>query len=284
MDAVLIAAGAALIVLVVREVFHTLFHPSGHGGATLLVFRGMWSATGALGARARSLSGPLSMVVVIALWVGVLIIGWALIYLPALPGGVLLAPGLEPSRQDGLLDAVYYSWVTQSTLGYGDIVPLDGHLRILGPLQATLGFGLLTMVVTWVLSIYPALYRQRATASIAHAITSAPQEGPGGAARARQMERLSERLNEVRVDLVQYPTTFYFAAPAPTMSLADALPGLLGLLRGRHERDHQGASAAELGRSLELFTATVGSERLGMTDADADEVVRAYRRHQLAGG
>lgn len=198
MDALLIAAGATLIVLVVREIFHTLFHPSGHGDATMLVFRGMWSATGALGPRARALSGPLAMVVVIALWVGVMVLGWALVYLPALPDGFLLAPGLEPSEQDDLIDAVYYSWVNQTTLGYGDVVPLEGGYRMLGPLQATLGFGLLTMVVTRVLSIYPALHRRR----------SSTPEREGGAARARQLERLSERISEVRVDVVQYPSTF----------------------------------------------------------------------------
>ena len=97
------------------------------------------------------------------------------------------------------------------------------------------------------------------------------------------MERLSERLNDVRVDVVQRPSTFYFAAPDRTMSLSDSLPGVLRLARGRHEGEDERRSAEELSCSLEYFARTVGSRRPGMPDATVDRVVEAYRWHHHAG-
>lgn len=287
MDVVSVIGGLVLIALVAREVFHTLFHPGGRGELTLWVFRLVWALTGRFGQRARALSGPLAMVSVIMLWVVLMTVGWALVYWPALPDGFILASPLDPSGEGGLIDAIYYSWVTQTTLGYGDIAPLDGQLRMLGPLQATLGFGLLTIVVSWVLSIYPALTRQRSAAALAHAILHSRGRADGArqaddpAPLARQMERLSERLSALRVDLVQYPATYYFAAPSPTLSLARALPGVVELARQqRHGPAHTAAS--ELWTSLEQLAETLATVAPVTTEGDVEAVVSAYRvHHQL---
>ena len=279
------AAGVLLILVVAREVFHSLFHPSGQG-LTSRVFQAVWALSGRAGRRARMLSGPVSMVLVIGLWVGLLVVGWALVYLPALPESFIFASSLEPRSERDFVDALYYAWVTQSTLGYGDIAPEDGLFRVLAPLQATLGFGLLTMVVTWVLSVYPALQRQRAAASLAHALRRSHEQRGESAADlhpttlARQLERLATMLNSVRTDFTQYPSTFYFAAPATTLSLAAALPFVVSVAEADGYTDETRPAAAELKASLELFAAALAEQHLDVSAADRDEVLRAYRRHQ----
>ena len=70
MSALSVAAGVLLVLVVAREVFHTLFHPGGQGSLTIGVFKSVWAVTGSLGGRGRRVAGPLSMVLVIALWVG----------------------------------------------------------------------------------------------------------------------------------------------------------------------------------------------------------------------
>jgi hypothetical protein len=276
--------GSLLILLTLREVFHMLFHPSGQGGLTMLVFRGVWALTGKLGERARSVAGPLSVVLVIAFWIGGLIVGFSLIYWPSLPEGFIYASGLEPEAEDDYLDALYYSWVTQSTLGYGDIAPEQGAFRILGPVQATLGFALFTLFVTWVLSVYPALHRQRAAASSIHAMRIAhgrgvPVKEMHPAALARQMDQLSEAISDVRVDLVQYPSTFYFAAPASTMGLAHGLPFLAAVASTDGLADEARPAAARLAASFELLAAVLAEQHLDIAGAETDDVLRAYRRH-----
>ena len=37
-------AGVLVVALTLRDVFHTLFHPGGHGGLAALLCRGTWSA------------------------------------------------------------------------------------------------------------------------------------------------------------------------------------------------------------------------------------------------
>lgn len=285
MSVLLTLAGAALVALVLREVFHTIFHPSGRGELSMLVFRSVWALTGKLGRRARGLSGPLSMVLVIALWATGLVVGWALVYWPALPGGFSFAAPLRAGAHGGLVDALYFSGVTQATLGFGDITPRDGVLRLLAPLQATIGFALFTAGVTWVLSVYPALQRQRAAASVARSI----REGNRGfdettaglppAALVRQTERLAELLAAVRVDLMQYPSIFYFAAPTVDVALSEALPYVASLARQDGAAYELRPAAAELASALDLLLTGVGDQFLGMSDADTADVLTAFRRH-----
>ena len=285
MSIVLPALGAVLVLGTLREVFHALFHPSGQGRLTMGVFRAVWMLTGKLGERARSLSGPLSMAFVIALWIGVVVVGWALIYWPSMPDSFIYSSPLEPAEEDDFIDALYYAGVTQSTLGYGTVAPEQGIFRVLAPLQATLGFALFTLVVTWVLSVYPALQRQRSAASLAHSLRLSHERS--AAARdvhpttiARQMEQLSQVLNDVRVDFLQYPSTFYFAAPAPTLSLAAALPFAVALAEADGYTDETRPAAAQLAASLDLLAAAIGEQHLKTPGAPPDDVLRAYRRHQ----
>ena len=56
------------------------------------------------------------------------------------------------------------SLVTISTLGFGDVHPATDWLRIVNPLEALFGFALLTVVVAWMLQVYPALSRRRVIA------------------------------------------------------------------------------------------------------------------------
>ncbi|MFJ8781962.1 hypothetical protein [Streptomyces sp. NPDC102476] len=46
----------------------------------------------------------------------------------------------------------------------GDIAPAEGWLRLVSPLEALVGFALLTATVSWVLEIYPTLTRRRVLA------------------------------------------------------------------------------------------------------------------------
>lgn len=284
MSTALPIAGALLIIVTLRDVFHMLFHPSGQGTLAIAVFRALWALTGRLGDRARKLSGPLSMVIIIALWVAALIIGFSLIYWPSMPEAFIYSSALEAKAGGDYVDALYYSWVTQSTLGYGTIAPEQGAFRILAPLQATLGFAFFTLFVTWVLSVYPALQRQRSVASSIHSLRLAHERAGHihPTTLARQMEELSWRINEVRVDFIQYPSTFFFAAPGCTLSLAHGVPFLTRLVGTDGIAEEARPAAAQLARSLDLFAAALAEQHLSMAGAETAEVLRAYRSHQLA--
>jgi voltage-gated potassium channel Kch len=162
--AIPVVAGVVVILVIIRDVFHTLFHPSSRGALSSQTIRIMWGAFRAVSRRRTerlSLAGPVSLLAVIALWTIAITLGWALVLWPLLPEGFLYDSGLEPEDNAGFRDAIYLSMVTLATLGYGDITPQDTWLRILAPLEAMLGFGIITAAISWILSVNPILSRRR---------------------------------------------------------------------------------------------------------------------------
>ncbi|MFF1874748.1 potassium channel family protein [Kitasatospora herbaricolor] len=112
--------------------------------------------------RAAGLAGPLAMVPVVALWAFAATIGWALVYWPHMPVSLTHSTGLDPADHASFVDALYVSLVNLTTLGLGDIAPTAGWLRIVAPIEALVGFTLLSATLSWIIGIYPALARRRA--------------------------------------------------------------------------------------------------------------------------
>ncbi len=69
------------------------------------------------------------------------------------PGSFLFNKATIAGRQSGLL---YFSLVTLSTVGYGDIVPLDGEVRILAALEGIAGVLYVAITVALLVSAYKA--------------------------------------------------------------------------------------------------------------------------------
>jgi hypothetical protein len=217
--------GVAVVLAVLRDIFHTLWHPSGHGGLGRKLLVAVWRAGRPRHGhrRVRALAGPLAMVVVVMAWVALIVLGWTLIYWPHLADGFFISEALQQTTRGGLLDALYLSMVTLATLGFGDIVPTAEWLRVAVPVQAMLGFVLLTAVVTWVLQVYPALTRRRALAirlSLLHRADAVrvldEQDVPMA---ANLLEDLASAVVQARVDLTQYAETYYFRDGEESVSL-----------------------------------------------------------------
>ncbi|MGW9070922.1 potassium channel family protein [Streptomyces yangpuensis] len=224
MDWLVNAAGAALVLFVLRDVFHTLWHPTSHGGLSRRVMTTLWrvSAPGARRRRASGLAGPTAMVAVVAAWALTVVVGWALIYWPHMPDAFTYATELEPAEHAAFTDALYISLVNISTLGLGDIAPAQGWLRILAPLEALVGFALLTAAVSWTLGIYPALARRRALAlRLSHLARTHPTaEQVDTDAGAALCDSLAAGISVLAVDLMQYAESYYFYDGDDRTSLA----------------------------------------------------------------
>jgi len=161
--------GAALLLLAAIEIYFTILHGRGRSGPlSEAINRGTWAMLRALalrlarGRRHRVLNmlGPLLLPALIALLVAVLIAGFALIYFPRMPGAFSMNSAPAPRW----LDALYFSGVTLLTLGYGDIVPRTGAMRLLALCEAAAGLGVISLAVTYLLSVYGALERKRVVA------------------------------------------------------------------------------------------------------------------------
>ncbi|MFC9388503.1 potassium channel family protein [Streptomyces venezuelae] len=276
-----VLAGAALILFVLRDIFHTLWHPTRHGGLSRLVMRQVWRLSTHHGDRWRpaGLAGPLGMLVVVAVWALTVAVGWALVYWPYMPDGFSYASGLTPAEHAGPIDALYISLVTLATLGLGDIAPTAGWLRVLAPIEALVGFVLLSATVAWLLGIYPALARRRALAlRLSHVrrsrVTAEALDSAGGAAL---LDGLSSELSTVTVDFLQYAESYYFYDGDENTSL----PGQLGYAAGladeaaRARHPDVRLSASVLHTALRDL-ATVLDERFLRTGGPPERVFAAY--------
>ncbi|MFD8971376.1 potassium channel family protein [Streptomyces sp. NPDC059593] len=274
-------AGAVLVLFILRDVFHTLWHPTRHGGLSRLVMVSLWWLSPRLGKRRRpaGLAGPLGMVTVVATWALTVAVGWGLIYWPHMPEDFSYASGLVPSEHAGPLDALYISLVTLATLGLGDIAPVSGWLRVFAPLEALVGFVLLSATVAWILGIYPALARRRALAlRLSHIrrsrATAQALDSDGGAAL---LDGLASALSTITVDFLQYAESYYFHDGDENTSLPRQLRYALGLAdqaNGAHHPDVR-LSASVLRRALDDL-AVVLDERFLRTGKGPERVFAAY--------
>ncbi len=164
-----VAAGATLVLLAVRDVFDTLFHPQGRGIVSQTVIRQVWRGmrAAARGNHAGlSLAGPLAFIAVIVVWGGLVCFGFAFILWPFFPEDFAMS-GAAVGGGGHFGDALYLSMVNLTSLGYGDIVATEDVLRFLGPVETLIGLGLLTASISWILLLHRVLSDYR---SLSHEI------------------------------------------------------------------------------------------------------------------
>ena len=279
MDWLLTGVGAVLVVIALRDVFHTLWHPAGEGSVHHLLSAGLWWVFRRLGEGARALAGPTILTVVILVWAGLLVVGWALVYLPHLPEGFSYSGALDPSGRGGVVDALYVSTVVLATLGLGDIVPVDPWLRLLMPVQALLGFALLTASVSWVLQVQPALARRRSLARHLTVLRGAQEEMGTAPLSATELTGIAEGLSRVHVDLRQSSPTFYFVDREEPEALPRVLPYVRDLARTATSADDDSTrlSGAALDRAVTELARLLGTRFLHLDDgAGTEDVLRGF--------
>ncbi|MCA0143813.1 potassium channel family protein [Blastococcus sp. LR1] len=271
--------------------FHTIWHPSGQGSISGLVIQAVWRGSRWLKRREKqsSVVGPLAILCVIVAWLLLIVIGWTLIYWPHMAEGFSFSSGLVPSQRSDLLDSLYVSFVTVATLGYGDIVPTFTWLRLAAPLEALIGFALLTAAVSWILQIYPALARRRALA-----IRLALLERSGAAealstqdssAASTLLHSLAGELVQVRVDLTQYSETYYFREGDPNASLPAKLPYLLQLARAAEEsaRDDLRLAGRVVSEAVDDYAYLLGQQFVARDDSSPTVLARYAADHGYGG-
>lgn len=282
MDSVLTIVGSALVLVVVRDVFHTLFHPIGHGSIAPKVMKLVWRVLRLFPAdrRIASLTGPLGMVAVIGTWAVGTVVGWALIYLAQMPEGFTYGSEIDPSARNDVMDSLYFSLVTVGTLGFGDIVPSAPLLRVAVPLEALLGFMLITAAVSWVLQIYPALHRRRVLAlelSSLRRAREAEDASDIGDLPTDVITTLTASVVEARNDFTQYGATYYFRDLDADASLAASLAYAvaLGAEASSSSVPQTRVAGAMLTAAVESLAKLLDDEFLHL-DGDTDAVIRAY--------
>jgi hypothetical protein len=105
--------------------------------------------------------GPLLLPLLIVVYIVLLVLSFALVYYPHIPGAFHFS---VPHPEPGWVDAVYFSGCTLTTIGYGDIVARKAPLRFIALSEAATGLALISLAITYLLTVYTALERKRAVA------------------------------------------------------------------------------------------------------------------------
>ncbi len=262
MDIAMTVVGAVIVLVVLRDVFHTLFHPGGDGALSAHVCTAVWAVARRLGRRPQVLAGPLAVTTTMLVWFALLVVGFALVYLPQLPQDASYGPGIP--KGGGVEDAVYLSVVALATLGLGDVVLAEPWMRLVTPLEALFGFAVLTGAIGWISQIYPALARRRSLALEVGcgAAGDTVLPGPG---RAAQLRAWTSSMSAVVVDLVQNSETYYFREHDPRIALVPLLVRLDQVVQEESgSTDDEVAAAARgldrvLGIALEVLHEQFGA-------------------------
>jgi len=280
------ATGLLLITLAVVDIFETLLRTDGRGPLSRRVTAGIWRVLRAPGRRGPILfAGPLALLGAVWLWAALLVLGWALVLWPHLEDGFTGA-----AASPGLADALHVSLTNITTLGFTDLVPDAEWLQIITPLEALIGFGLLSASISYLLLIYPVLARRRTFAYELFLLRAAEartgvrfEERPGGAPE-RLYAELTLRLAAIERDLIDFPATYYFADRDERFSFAATAPYLLQLARrcAESEVPDAGRLRAELLSNAVDDLAETLREHFPHIRADStDDVLAAYGQDHL---
>jgi hypothetical protein len=283
--------GALLVLVALRDVFDTLFHPHGQGVVSENLMRVVWRVTKRLAHgnhRLLSFAGPVAFITVIGTWGALVVVGFALIIWQQMPDAFAGTTGLD--GKDSIIDAVYLSMVNVTSLGYGDIVPTTDPMRLLGPLETLIGLGLLTASISWLLLLYRVLSDYRSLSHEIALLMDTERSSQTGLAEidpavsAGVLAVLTSRVVAIRDDFVHSPIAYYFHPRDSRHALPVLLPGLVAVVESCSAPDRAAAPAFQarmLEHAITDLLATIAEEFLGDPGGRTHETLAAYRRDHL---
>lgn len=176
----LVAVGSiALLLIVLGDAFETIILPrrvQRRFRLASLFYRNAWvfwrwfARRLPVKARESLLSwfGPLSLLVLLALWAFSIVVAFGALHWATGPGLVVQGHPL------GFLDDLYFSGTTFFTLGLGDVVPRVAVSKFLAVIESGLGFAFLAIVIGYLPVIYQTFSRREIAISLLDARAGSP--------------------------------------------------------------------------------------------------------------
>ncbi|MCB2413267.1 potassium channel family protein [Demequina sp. TTPB684] len=219
--------GVLIVVATGVDLALTMLHPTRSGYVSAIATSVTWRVMRFAARKLRKdaiagYAGPVMMLAQLASWVLGLWLGFALIYAGSLDQLDYTLPGSDDSP--GFVDALYFSGVALSTVGFGDIVAQSDSMRLVSAAEAALGLAVFGAAISYLLTVYPLVSEIR---TIARHLSSAQDHhgaaelvAHGGQSRLDTLERDLIRLDE---STQRFPILYYFHAHDPTASLGSVI-------------------------------------------------------------
>ena len=267
MNVLLFVFGLFLVLLVLVDALWTaLWVDGGAGPVTDLVSNRVWWVMQKL-IRIKhhywlSLAGPLVQTLTVFVWVGLLWLGWVLMF-SADPTSLIYARTPEP-QPSTFLDRIYFVAFTISTMGNGDLYPSRGGWEIAVSFSSLSGMLLITMVVSFLLSVIGGVTTKQSLASQITGLGNSAEEfilntwdGEGFAGLDLQLMSIGLQLGTLTQQQLAYPVLHRYHGASPKQDTAPAvaiLDDALTILKYGLQEPHRPAPAL-----LRSTRETVGS-------------------------
>ncbi len=231
MDLVFAAVGVGVVALTVVDALWTTAWVDGAAGPVTSRVTS-WSWRGLRRAARRhhrllSLSGPVILVGTVVAWVLGLWTGWVLLF-SADPQSLI-----DTSDEGGYADLTGRIWFVgyaMFTMGNGDFRPTEGLWQVVSSLVNASGMFLVTLAITYLLSVISAVVGKRAFASSVHALGRDGSEfvlagwnGRDLHALDRDIAGLTAQLAQLTEQYLSYPVLQYYHAARAQKSPALAV-------------------------------------------------------------
>jgi hypothetical protein len=228
--------GSILYLLVTADLLLTVLYArlGGQGVARLgagflsnFIGRGVRSFLVALGSKthkrdaALSFAGPLTVVLLPMAWTWFLTLAIALVIHPKLGTTVVASQGTTVTD---FITALYAAGTSLAITGSSEYIPASDAMRLLYLSDSIVGTSVMTLTLTYLMQVYPALQRRNAIAMAIHSYTGRTGDAarfvaallPSGdvSPTASNLANVGEDLVEVGESYHFYPVLFYFRPPA----------------------------------------------------------------------
>jgi hypothetical protein len=235
--------GALLLAAVLWDAFETVVLPrrvNRRLRLTTAFYRATWHPFAAMASLVRRASrreaflsyyGPLSLVLLLALWAVGLVTAFALLHYAA--GSAVRLDGVPP----GLRLDFYMSGSTFFTLGLGDVQPVAWRSRAITNVEAGMGFAFLALVIGYFPVIYQAFSRRETAITLLDARAGSPPSAAellrrhggedGREALAGVLHEWEHWAAELLETHLSYPMLAYFRSQHSNESWIGALTTIL---------------------------------------------------------
>ena len=204
--------GVFFLTAVGLDTFQTIIlprRPSGRLRITRLFFIATWTPWSSLTRRVKTknlredvygIYGPLSLILLLALWAGLLMLGFALLYfsIGSPFQDMTRAPAINAWQH--LRSDLYVSGTTLFTLGLGDVLPRSVFARVLIIAESGVGLGFVALVIGYLPVLYQAFSKREVSIALLDGRAGSPPDRWRAAATPRlRWRRRGHRSSACRV-------------------------------------------------------------------------------------
>jgi len=239
-----ILAGVAVVIIVIWDAFEVIVLPrrvTRRFRLSRFFYRNLWSIWKTLASlipakKAREsafgIFGPISLLILVAVWAIGLVYGFALMQY-----GAGSAVNIAISGTNNFWTDIYLSGTTFFTLGLGDVVPRSSLARALIVTEAGLGFGFLAGVIGYLPFIYGSFSKREVSITLLDSRAGTPPSAgellrrhsyPYGADALRELLKEWELWSaELMESHLSYPVLAYFRSQHDNQSWIASLTAIL---------------------------------------------------------